>query len=65
MKIGVVAQYLDTRRDIVEVIQRLALKHEIVVYARQADAEKFTTLLSKEIIVSQIPDFTGFANFSS
>jgi len=63
MKIGVVAQYLDTRRDIVEVIQRLALKHEIVVYARQADAEKFTTLLSKEIIVSQIPDFTGFSKF--
>jgi len=60
MKIGVFAQYIDTRQDIVEVIRRLALKHEIVVYARQTDIDKFNTVLSEKITVSQIPDFSGY-----
>ncbi|MCF2446185.1 hypothetical protein L0657_19665 [Dyadobacter sp. CY345] len=60
MKIGVLAQYLDSRQDIVEVLRRLAVEHEIIVYTRQNDEGKFKKILGAEIQVIQIPDFSGF-----
>lgn len=60
MKIGVLAQYLDSRQDIVEVLRRLAVEHEIIVYARQMDEGKFKTILGPGIPVIHVPNFVSF-----
>lgn len=46
MRIGILAQYLDTRADVRDLIRLLALENEIVIYLKASDAERITPMLS-------------------
>ncbi|MDB5272144.1 MAG: hypothetical protein JWO58_511 [Chitinophagaceae bacterium] len=52
-KIGVLAQYLNTRHDIREFIEHLGQKHEVVIYVRKNDVS-FTTGLASHVEVRMI-----------
>ena len=59
MKIGVLAQYLDTRQDIGDILRSLALQHEITIYVRPTDLVKIKSLRDLKIAVITIPAFSG------
>jgi hypothetical protein len=62
MKIGVLAQYLDTRNDIRDLLNLLSQENDIVLYVREFEVEKSGKLLTSATIVP-IPSFTAFARF--
>jgi hypothetical protein len=62
MKIGVLASYPDTRRDICDLLNLLSQEHDLVLYARDFEAKKFNLLLTATIIIPVTP-FAGFTRF--
>jgi hypothetical protein len=62
MKIGTLAQYLDTRSDIRDLLDMLSHDHEVTFYAPASQAEKIRRLCPFLNVVPLAP-ITGFANF--
>jgi hypothetical protein len=62
MKIGILASYPDTRRDICDLLNLLSQEHDLILYARDFETEKFKLLLTATIIIPVAP-FTGFTRF--
>jgi hypothetical protein len=60
MKIGVLAQYLDTRSDIREILDRLSQEHEIVVYVREAEVRKVSQFVNGDISIVPIAVFSRY-----
>jgi len=58
MKIGVLAQYLDTRNDIFEILNILRVEHEIVIYVRQTDLGKIRITIPSSITIVPICTFS-------
>lgn len=60
MKIGVLAHYLDTRKDLYDLLGLLSQDHEIVAYIRESDTHKISKLLPAITVIS-IPVITGIS----
>lgn len=60
MKIGVLAQYLDTRSDIRDTLDILSREHEIVVYVRGPEVQKVSQFVNDDITIVPITVFNGF-----
>lgn len=60
MKIGVLAQYLDTRSDIREILDRLSQEHEIVVYIREPEIQKVSQFVNGNITIVPISAFSRY-----
>ncbi|MPR33427.1 hypothetical protein [Salmonirosea aquatica] len=60
MKIGVLAQYLDTRSDVREMLQILAKNHRLIVYLKASDSFRIAPILPTEVEVTVIPPTTSF-----
>ncbi|MBE9466381.1 hypothetical protein ACFP1I_24545 [Dyadobacter subterraneus] len=58
MKIGVLPHYLDTRKDLVDLLNLLGKEHDVVAYIRESDVQKVGRLLPGITIIS-IPALTG------
>ena len=62
MKIGVLASYPDTRRDICDLLNLLSQEHNLVLYARDFEAKKFSLLLTAATVITVTPSI-GFTRF--
>lgn len=60
MKIGVLAHYLDTRKDLLDLLNLLSQDHIVVAYVRKADIPKIAKLLPV-ISVIPFPEFRGLS----
>lgn len=60
MKIGVLAHYIDTRKDLRDLLDLISRDHDVVAYIKQSDAQKIRKLLPG-ITVMPIPRLFGFS----
>lgn len=65
MKIGILAQYLDTRSDILKLLDLLRREHEIVVYVRAPELHKVSLLVHEDITLVPIATFHGIPKLLS
>ncbi len=60
MKIGVLAQYLDTRSDVRDMLQALAQHHTLTVYLKSSDFSRIAPLLPAGVQIVAIPPAPSF-----
>lgn len=57
MKIGILAQYLDTRPDVKDMLNAISREHQVILFIRASETHKIQHLLNPAITLISIPAF--------